>query len=94
MTNGQLKVWWIPQLPGERFEVLVDSPEEADLVLSVLADYDKFQFENHIKPDYANAGGLVIWDEDSDGEGSPDWVDWYDPETELDFDEYREEYLK
>ena len=42
----------------------VRSLEEAHLVLDVLAAYDDFQFKNRIKPDYANAGGLVKWDDD------------------------------
>lgn len=66
-----LKVWWIPQIPGKRFEVPVASVGEALKILNVLADYDIFQFENRIKPDYANAGGLLVFE---DGE----WTDWED----------------
>lgn len=70
--NGALKVWWIPQIPmRKRFEVSVSSPAEARKVLAILADYDIFQFENKIKPDYSNAGGLMIF---TDGE----WEDWED----------------
>lgn len=71
-----LKVWWIPQIPMKAFEVDVASVAEAVKVMDVLAYYDIFQFENNIKPDYSNAGGLVMWD-DSDQE----WVDWYDDES-------------
>jgi hypothetical protein len=46
----------------------------------VLADYDLFQFENRIKGDYCNAGGLVVYEEDSDGEGNPGWIDWSNEE--------------
>lgn len=78
---SKLQVWWIPQVPMKSFNVEVDSVEEAAKILTVLADYDLFQFENNIKPDYCNAGGLCVWDEDADGEGNPGWVDWYDEET-------------
>lgn len=61
MAVGDLRVWWIPQVPGKMFLVA-----------------------NNIKPDYANAGGLQILDEDSE------WVDWYDDESGEDFDEYRD----
>jgi hypothetical protein len=44
---------------------------EAKLLLKALADYDIFQYENRIKPDYCNAGGLRTWD-------GKDWADWYD----------------
>lgn len=70
-----LKVWWIPQVPMKAFEVEVSSVEEGAKLLNVLADYDAFQFENNIKPDYCNVGGIVMLDEDDD------WVDWCDEET-------------
>ena len=70
-ANGDLKVWWIPQIPMKPFEVPVKRIIDAMLLLNVLADYDIFQFENNIKPDYSNAGGLMIFE---DGE----WVDWED----------------
>lgn len=67
--NGDMKVWWIPQMPGKAFEVPVASVDEAKKILTVLADYDLFQFENRIKGDYCNVGGLVVF------EGG-DWIDW------------------
>ena len=79
----KLKVWHIPQIPGKKYEVDVSTLREAKLVLDVLALYDLFQFENKIKPDYANAQGLVEFDpkDDTDGpEGS--WSTWYGPEGE------------
>lgn len=74
--------WWVPQVPMESFEVKVDSVKEAGLILETLARYDLFQYENKIKPDYANAGGLVMFDPE-DATDSPDgiWVDWCDEET-------------
>lgn len=80
--EGDLKVWWIPQVPMNQFEVHVKSPEQAILILDTLADYDKFQLDNNIKPDYCNAGGLSVFE---DGE----WSDWYHPETGEDIDEYK-----
>lgn len=68
---GQLQVWWIPQVPSKPFVVDVASLHEAKLLLKVLTDYDIFQYENRIKPDYCNAGGLRTWD-------GNDWEDWYD----------------
>ena len=69
--EGDLRVWWIPQVPGKQFTVPVESPAEGKKLLHVLAFYDIFQFENRIKPDYCNAGGLCVFE---DGE----WVDWSD----------------
>lgn len=74
---GDLRVWWIPQVPGTPFRVPIATVEQAVLLLKTLADYDAFQFENHIKPDYCNAGGLECFSQDGDDE----WCEWYDPET-------------
>lgn len=78
---GDMKVWWIPQVPGKGFEVEISSLEEGVKIMEVLANYDAFQFENNIKPDYCNAGGIRVWCDNSDGEGTPGWEDWYDDET-------------
>ena len=77
--NGDLRVWWIPQIPMTPFYVPVRSLREGSLVLDTLALYDAFQLNHHIKPDYSNVGGLHVFDAQDDTEG-PDgsWVDWCD----------------
>lgn len=55
----------------------VETPEEAIKVLDILADYDCFQFENRVKPDYCNAQGLEEWDEQEGG-----WCEWCNEEGE------------
>lgn len=84
MTEGDLRVWWIPQVPMKAFYRNVVDLAQAALLIETLADYDRFQFENRIKPDYANMGGLQVFE---DG----DWVNWYDPGSGLDFDAWRSE---
>ena len=74
LIEPRLKVWWIPQVPMKAFEVEILSLAEGVKLLDVLANYDLFQFENRIKPDYCNAGGIVMLE----GDG---WVDWYDEAT-------------
>lgn len=74
MSQKKMRVWWIPQVPGNAFHKEVRTIEEALLLLDALADYDSFQYENRIKPDYSNAGGLQVsdggeWVEYEDGEG-------------------------
>lgn len=87
--TGDLRVWWIPQVPMQAFVVDVQNVEEAKLLLKVLAAYDQFQYENHIKPDYTNAGGLMMYDEKTveddirmgvEPANSVGWNDWYDEE--------------
>lgn len=70
-----LRVWWIPQIPGKPFRVDVPTLAEGVKLMDVLAQYDIFQYEHRIKPDYCNAGGIEMLD--TDGE----WCDWYDEET-------------
>lgn len=68
-VDGELRALHIPQIPGKSFEVQVASITEGREVLDVLAYYDLFQFENHIKPDYANMGTLVRYvEKDKDWE--------------------------
>lgn len=90
---GDLCVWHIPQLPMEGFMVPVSSPEEAHKVLNILAEYDLFQFENNIKPDYCNAQGLnqyFVYSEKDKADGlETGWETWYSDEGE-ELDEYIE----
>jgi len=83
-VTQQLRVWWIPQVPGRPFHVPVSTVEEGVKIMDVLARYDQFQYDNHIKGDYANVGGLEQWDADCDGEGTAGWCSWMDEETGID----------
>lgn len=67
--SEQYRVFWIPQVPMKAFHVPVETPEQGQWLCSVLADYDAFQFENNVKPDYSNVGGVEVFE---DGE----WCDW------------------
>ncbi len=80
----KLRVWWIPQVPGKPFHVEVETVASGVLLLNTLADYDQFQLDNNIKPDYCNVGGLQEWEPNADGPGQGDWVDWYDEQTGTD----------
>ena len=51
------RVWWVPQIPCSAFEVEVASYAEGKALEGILAEYDLFQYENNIKPDYSNTGG-------------------------------------
>ena len=86
----KLRVFWIPQIPMKSFHVPVESLEQAAKILNVLAAYDLFQYENQVKGDFCNQGGLEKLDE-KDNTDSPygTWVEWCDPETGDDFEEWR-----
>ena len=78
--EGDLRVWWTPQVPCPSFRVSVKTIDEAILLLTTLAEYDRFQFNIDIRDDYCNMGGLEVQE---DGER----VEWHHPDTDQDIDE-------
>lgn len=79
--HGDLRVWWIPQIPGKPFRRSVKTLAEAKLLLETLADYDLFQLENKVRGDFSNTGGLHVFDKnDTEDSRNGSWVDWYDDE--------------
>ena len=70
-NKGDLRVWWIPQVPMKPFRIDVPDITTAKYIISTLAQYDAFQFENNIKPNYSNVGGLEEFDGD-------EWCEWED----------------
>lgn len=93
---NKLRVWWIPQVGKQNlstfrktkpFYIPVGSVEEGKLVLETLAFYDCYLYNQNIRGDYCNTGGLQMLDPEFN-----DWVDWYDEETgEYDLDVFAEE---
>jgi hypothetical protein len=82
-AEGDLRIWWIPQIPGRQFWWPVDDLRQAGMMLNALAAYDDFQFAQRVKGDYSNCGGLCIY---RDGA----WEDWESEEGD-DFDAFRHE---
>jgi hypothetical protein len=82
--KGDLRVWWVPQVPGESFKVQVKSIEEGKRLCEILADYDRFQLEHNIKPDYSNAGGIQRYDGEFIDEKDDGWSDIDEDEEEND----------
>lgn len=60
--EGDLKVWWIPQVPMKHFDYPVDTVEQGRMLCDCLAKYDAFQFDNRIRPDCCNIGGLMVFE--------------------------------
>ena len=72
-ARGSLRVWHIPQVPMKPFRIDVIDVRQAADVLHTLWNYDRFQYENRIKPDYSSASGLEVYDpEDPEG-----WGEWH-----------------
>lgn len=77
---GDLRVWHIPQVPMEPFEMPVASIAEGRRLIEALEAYDLFQYEHGVKPDYANASGISRYEQvDDDDIG---WFDVDDYETD------------
>ena len=75
--SGDIRVWFIPVVPGKPFLAKVESFTEGKKLLDVLASFSLFEYENRIKPDYADAGGIERYETDGDG-----GYDWYEMEDE------------
>ena len=72
--DGDLKFWWIPQIPGKAFEVEITTIAEGRKLEEVFANYDLFCLEQNVRPDFSNMGGIVRFDK---GE-------WWDVEDDED----------
>lgn len=86
-TEGSIRVWYIPQVPMEAFEVDVPDFATAQLVLNVLGKFSYFEYAHRVKPDYADAGGIHRYE--NDGDGGMGWfeVDEYELEEAADVHE-------
>lgn len=79
-AEGDLRVWYIPQVPMKAFFVPVPDLLTGALVLEALQQFSLFEYENRVKPDYSDAGGIVRWE--TDGEGGFDWYEVDEDERE------------
>ena len=85
----KLRVWHNCQVGSvKNFYVPVDSIEEAWNILNTLWRYDLFQYENRIKPDYCNTGGLQVYNPEV-----ADYEDWY-LETDDDYFDDVDDYIE
>lgn len=72
---GNIRVWYIPQIGAglKAFEVIAPDYATAKLIDQTLAKFSLYEYENRVKPDYADVGGISRWE--SDGEGGFAWYD-------------------
>lgn len=76
---GDLRIWYVPQVPMKAFTEPVETVAEGNRLLDVIYRLALFELENRVKPDYSNMGGVARWE--TDGEGG---FDWYDVDEEED----------
>lgn len=75
----QLRIAYVPQVPGRPFYKEVADIEEALLIGKTLVDFSLFEYKQRVKPDYTD---FIDLEELNDGE----WESWYNDEWE-DFSE-------
>ena len=92
-VSKKLRVLHFPQIPCKPFIVDVKDEEQALLIRETLANQHLFLYKNNIIPDYSNIITVLMWDEDSDGEGNAGWIDYYNDEESMEFDEFVKTYL-
>jgi uncharacterized protein YdhG (YjbR/CyaY superfamily) len=87
-VTNKLRVLHYPQVPCKPFIIDVKDEEQAFLISETLANQHLFLYDNGFIPDYANAITVEMWDENEQ-----DWVDYFNEEEEMDFDEFVLTYL-
>lgn len=92
-VKNKLRVLHYPQVPCEPFIVSVKDEYEAKKIMDVLAEQHLFLYNNNFIPDYSNIIVVQVWDEDANGEGDADWLDYYNEEEGMEWDELEETYL-
>lgn len=92
---NKLRVVHFPQVGSCKkcFIVQVDNEEQAHILLNVLSIQHLWLEKNKIIPDFSNAMMVEMFDEDSDGEGNPDWVDYWNEEEGMDWAELEDTYF-
>lgn len=93
LVPNKLKVSHFAQVPCKPFEAEVKDEVEAKRIIDILANQHLFLFENKIIPDYSNVICVSMWEEDSDGDGTPGWVDYWNEEESMEWAEFEETYL-
>lgn len=92
-VKNKLRAYHIPQIPGDTFDVYVTDEVEAKRILDVLTQQHLWLYKNNIIPNFSNIMGVEMWVEDSDGEGTPGWNDYWNDEEGTDWDEFETKFL-
>lgn len=71
---SKYRVWYVPQVPMKAFVFDTDDLDVATIVLDVVQSFSLFEYDNRVKPDYCDAGGIAEWDEENQ--------DWFDLDVE------------
>ena len=93
-VNKSLRVVHYPQVPCKPFTFRVGCEEHANLVSNALSEQHLFLFQQGVIPDYNNVITVEMWDDDVDGQGIGEWVEYWNEEENMDFKEFAETFLE
>lgn len=93
-VTNKLRVCHFPQIPCEPFIVEVDDEKQAYVVSEALANQHLFLFEKKMIPDYSNVIVVEMFEEDSDGDGNPDWSTYFNEEEGMEWEEIVSTYFE
>jgi len=88
-VKEKLQVRHYPQIPCKPFCIDVKDEEEAFKISTVLAKQHLWLYKNRIIPDYCNVIGVFMYDEKE-----KEWVDYWNEEEFMEWDELIETYFK
>lgn len=76
------RVWYIPQVPMKPFRFEVPDIATARIVKEALIKFSLFEFENNVKPDYADAIGIEKF-----SVKAQEWWEYHEEDEDEDEDE-------
>lgn len=79
--EGDLRLWYIPQVGVgvPAYTQPIPDLKTGQAILDAIYQVALFELEHHVKPDYANMGGISRYEEDGDG-----GFGWFDVDDEDD----------
>ena len=93
MVDKKMRIYHFPNVPCKPFYVEVDNELEAHKLMNVLAMQHLWLEKNNFIPDYSNAMGVEMWDEDLDAdENGSKWTDYYNEEENCEFDDLESQF--
>lgn len=94
-VGKRLQVQHFAQVPCKPYCVDVVDEFEAKKIIDILAFQHLFLEKQRIIPDYSSVILVVMWDEtiENENRGMGEWVDYYNEEEGLDWDEFEALYL-
>lgn len=85
----KLRVLHYPQIPCKPFIAEVENEKEAYIISETLAHQHLFLFAYDFIPDYSNIILVQMYDEKEE-----DWVDYYNEQEDMDWNEYIDNYYE